>query len=346
VEVISRDRAGAYAEAAQRGAPQAVQVADRFHLICNLSSAVERVIEQNMPQIRDAICGEGDHPEQPNAPEAIIRTAAETRKQERRERRLNRYKEVVAMHQGGMSQAEICRATGMEKKTVRRFLRAGAFPERACLAPRPSQLDSFQPYLRQRWSEGCHNATQLWREIKNQGFAGARGMVARFISKLRVKASKHFRASGPHRKPVKPISPKAIAMLFTKAPETLAATDQAGLSRLLQQCPDLSELQQIGRGFREALRLHSVEAFTGWREQASRSTFGPIHRFATALRRDEHAISAAVSLPWSNGQVEGQVHRLKLIKRQMYGRGSFQLLRRRILPYQHEPCFANGYRAP
>jgi hypothetical protein len=115
---------------------------------------------------------------------------------------------------------------------------------------------------------------------------------------------------------------------------------------LLRHCPELVELQQLGHDFKQAFQLQSAEALSAWMEKASRSTFGAIHRFTTGLRRDEAAIAAAVSLPWSNGQVEGQVHRLKLIKRQMYGRAGFQLPRRRVLPYKYDRCFANSYRAP
>lgn len=245
-----------------------------------------------------------------------------------------------------MSQAEICRATGMEKKTVRRFLRAGVFPERAKPRRRPAQLDSFQPYLNQRWNEGCHNASQLWREIKRKGYGGGRGMVARFISKLRVKSKKYQRDSAHPNKPAKLLSPKALAMLLTKQPEELQPSDRAALSPLLQHCPELNGLQQVGQHFREALHARTAEAFTGWMEQVSRSEFGVPHRFAAGLRRDGAAVSAAVSLPWSNRQVEGQVHRLKLIKRQMYGRASFQLLRNRVLPFQQTACFAGTFRAP
>ena len=140
--------------------------------------------------------------------------------------------------------------------------------------------------------------------------------------------------------------PAASGRVRTKPGEKLALAERATLSRLLQQCPELQELQQLGWAFRDPFLLHSSEAFTAWLEMASRSRFGTIQRFATGLRRDEAAITAAVSLPWSNGQVEGQVHRLKLIKRQMYGRAGFQLLRRRVLPYKYDGYLADVYRAP
>ena len=344
VEVISRDRAGAYAEAAETGAPNAIQVADRFHLMCNFGSAVERALEQKMPLIREAMRRDCNQ-QQENKTEAKPNTTAQARKDECRERRLKRYNETVEMFNRGMSQAEICRATGMEKKTVRRFLQAGVFPERARPRRRAAQLDGFQPYLRQRWTEGCHNATQLWREIRSKGYPGGRGMVAQFVSKLRIKGTRSPRDSAG-RRATKLVSPKAVAMLLTKPKEELDPGAHAALPLLLRHCPELAELQQLGRDFQQAFQLHSVEAFTAWMERAARSTFGAIHRFATGLRRDEAAIAAAVSLPWSNGQVEGQVHRLKLIKRQMYGRAGFQLLRRRVLPYKYDRCPANSYRAP
>jgi len=346
LEVISRDRAGVYAEAAEKGAPQAIQVADRFHLVCNFSAAVHRVMEQKMPQIREAIRRDCEHPPQEHESDGMkAKTAAQARRDERRERRLERYNQVIEMYGRGMCQAEICRATGMEKKTVRRFLQAGVFPERAIPRHRPKQLDEFQPYLRQRWSEGCHNATQLWREIKSKGYPAGRGMVAQFVSKLRTQGTKYFRKSAA-RRPTERLSAQAAAMLLTKPREKLAVSERVTLSRLLQQCPEFHELQQLGQGFKDAFLWHSSEAFTAWLEMASRSRFGTIQRFATGLRRDEAAVTAAVSLPWSNGQVEGHVHRLKLIKRQMYGRAGFQLLRRRVLPYKHDGCLADVYRAP
>ena len=334
VEVISRDRAGAYAEASTSGAPEAIQIADRFHLVCNFSAALERIIEQKMPQIRAAIRQDVDCARQEPQPDLIIPVAADARKSERRERRLDRYNQVLEMYSGGMSQAEICRATGMEKKTVRRFRCNSVFPERAKPQRRASQLDSFELYLRQRWKAGCHNATQLWNEIKSQGYLGQRGMVAQFVSKLRVQGTKYYRKLAARQKPTKLLSPRSVAMLLTKAPEALARAESVTLSSVLQHCPELNELHQLGQGFRRAFQLKSVETLKNWMDQALRSTFGVLHRFASGLRRDYDAVVAAVSLPWSNGQVEGQVHRLKLIKRQMYGRASFQLLRRRVLPYQ------------
>jgi transposase len=171
-------------------------------------------------------------------------------------------------------------------------------------------------------------------------------MVAHFMSKLRIAGTKYFRPSKKRRSERPAVSPKSIAILLTKPAEDLAQNDQQTLSHILENCPTLHEIQQLGADFKDALRLRSGEAMAAWIDRASRSTLQPISRFAVGLRRDKSAVIAAASLCWSNGQVEGQVHRLKLIKRQMYGRGSFQLLRRRVLPFKEENRSWNRYRAP
>ena len=292
-----------------------------------------------MPQIRSAFQHEGREREKP---EALIKTTAENRKEARRRHRLDRYNKVIEMFGSGMSQAEICRATGMEKKTVRRFLRTGTFPERAVKPPRPRQVDEFRDYLLERWNKGCHNATQLWREIKGKG---GRSMVAQCIAKLRTKGTKYFRKTARREQPTASLSPKSLAILLAKPAGTLGPEDHEIVSTMLMHCGELIELRELGCQFGQALHLRSGAAMTAWIAQASQSSFAAMNRFAQGLRRDGGAVIAAASLPWSNGQVEGQVHRLKLIKRQMYGRGSFQLLRRRVLPYRYE-IFPSGYRSP
>jgi len=169
-EVISRDRAGLYADGATRGSPQAIQVADRFHLLCNLTSAIERVLEQKRGALAKAIAPAIPEPSQPQADSPpAAKTRSEQVREDRRQRRVDRYQEVVELYRKGMSQQEISRTLHMGRKTIRRFLRAGQFPERAKPHRKPPSVNAFQDYLTRRWGEGCHNATQLWREIQAQG---------------------------------------------------------------------------------------------------------------------------------------------------------------------------------
>lgn len=168
-EVISRDRAGAYAEAARQGAPGAVQVADRFHLVRNLREALEHVMSRHRPLIEEAFRQSTPpvtHP--PILPANSPPTRAQQLSQQRRQRRLERYQQVMELHQRGTSKRAIALQLGLNRKTVRYWLRAGQFPERQ-VTPRHSSVDRWLSYLEKRWNEGCHNRCQLWRELKSQG---------------------------------------------------------------------------------------------------------------------------------------------------------------------------------
>jgi transposase len=334
-EVISRDRAGIYADGATRGAPQAIQVADRFHLLCNLTSAIERVLEQKRSALAKAIPPAIPEPSQPQ-PDSIpvAKTRSEQVREGRRQHRVDRYDEVVGLYRKGMSQQEISRTLHMGRKTIRRFLRAGQFPERAKPHRKPPSVNAFQEYLTRRWAEGCHNATKLWREIQAQGYAGGRSTMARFVFTLRTKGAKYFRKTMAPRQPkVKPPSPRQAAMLLARRPEKLKPDEQQLLAKLKECCPEISVLYDLTQGFAAVFRGKQSDALQTWLDDARRTGLPEIGRFCDGLLRDAAAVTAAVILPWSNGQVEGQIHRLKLVKRQMYGRAKFNLLRRRVLPY-------------
>ncbi len=161
-EVISRDRAALYADGATRGAPQAVQVADRFHLLCNLTSAVERVLEQKRTALANAVASVTQEPPPLTdaAPAAKIKSL-QAHHESLRQSRVDQYNEVVKLAREGMSQQAISRTLPIGRKTIRRFLRAGQFPERAAPGRRLPAVNKYQEFLRRRWDEGCHNATQL-----------------------------------------------------------------------------------------------------------------------------------------------------------------------------------------
>jgi transposase len=246
-----------------------------------------------------------------------------------------------------MSQIEISHTLHMERKTIRRFLRAGQFPERAKPRRKPPSINVFQEYLTQRWAEGCHNATKLWHEIQAQGYVGGRSTMARFVFTLRTKGTKYFRKTKAPRKPkMKPPSPRQAAMLLARRTDKLKPDEHEQLARLKECCPEIATLYALTQGFSEVFRTKKEQALENWLVNARRSGLPEIVRFCDGLRRDAAAVSAAVTLPWSNGQVEGQIHRLKLVKRQMYGRAKFNLLRRRVLPYVPGPVDLSPTRSP
>jgi len=328
IVTISRDRCGTYAEGAALGAPQSQQIADRFHLVLNLSATMERVLEERSRQlILPAVDGATANDGNASIEVAQASLPQPTQSQMRRQRRLERYEQVVALFRSGQSQAAISRTLGIERKTVRRWLRRGEFPERKPPHRRPPKVNEFASYLQQRWNEGCHNATRLYHEIREKGYSGKRAMVARFVASWR-KTGKAARHNAPER-----ISPKHAAILVTRAADQMTDEQQLLLNRIVDQCPDVVDLRRIALSFRAALSADESTLLRGWIDGAKRCDFGPVVRFAYGLQKDISAVTAAVDTSWSTGQVEGQINRLKMIKRQMYGRAGFQLLRARVLPF-------------
>jgi transposase len=333
IVTVSRDRCGVYAEGAGLGAPQSQQVADRFHLILNLSSTMERVLEERSRQL---ILSPVEDPVPPLRSENADGVDTDlpkttlpklTASQQRRQRRLERYQQVVDLFNAGHSQVAISRALGMERKTVRRWLRRGQFPERKPPHRRPPKVSEFADYLQQRWNEGCHNASRLYQEIRAKGYGGKRAMVARFVAGWR----KTGKPAAPNAS--EKIAPRHAAILVTRPVDKMSAEQQQLFERIVIQCPEVFDLRRLALSFREALKADESTQLRQWIHHAKCSEFGPVVRFAYGLQKDIAAVAAAVDTPWSTGQVEGQINRLKTIKRQMYGRAGFELLRARVLPY-------------
>ena len=323
-------------EGARIGAPDAQQVADRFHLILNLSAAVEKVFEERR---RELVLPPDEEPAALTTASAYPQTstpAPVTQQQQRRQRRLERYNEVVELFGKGYSQKAISRELSIQTKTIRRWLRAGQFPERKPPHRRPAKVTEFADYLQTRWNEGCHNASRLYHEIRQKGYTGKRSMVARFVSGWRT-AGIPTDVQTPQR-----IAPKHAAILATRAADQVTEEQQKLFDRIAKQCPDAVPLRQLSIDFRDALSSSEAWRMQGWIELAKRCQFGAMVRFAYGLQKDIDAVNAAVETSWSTGQVEGQINRLKMIKRQMYGRAGFDLLRARVLPYAPAVLIACG----
>jgi transposase len=326
VETISRDRCGTYADGANRGAPGALQIADRFHLAVNLSAAIERVLEGQRKDLELA--------PQSNVIGATTDTAesvaggdtAQRRSMERRQHRLERYKQAVTLHASGHTQKAIGAAVGISLKTVRRWLRAEQFPERKPVTNRKSHVRQFMEYLRQRWDSGCHNSTQLFREIRGRGYRGSRQMVSYFVASWR----KQTRAG--QLRELERLAPRQAAILLCKRPGDRSQAELDVFTKLVEKNPMFASVHVLAMEFRDALQHRDGQAVRQWIRNTTRCGIGPLVRFAWGLHRDLDAVVAAAECEWSNGQVEGQINRLKTIKRQMYGRAGFALLRARVLP--------------
>ncbi len=347
VQLISRDRASDYAKGAAVGAPQARQIADRWHLLHNLVEGFQRALDRQhatwRPIARLAVQGI-DHnatstaeplSEGSPAPVQAKPTRSQALQGDRRSRRQQRYKAVKELQAQGLSFRQIACQLGLNRWTVRRYAGTTAFPERAIRSPTPSPLDDYLDYLRQRWQEGCHNAARLHREIQQQGFTGSFYMVRRRVAAWRIVADSSAGTTLTQSRAAASLgrlSARSLVWLLLKPEKACTDQHKALLVALRTQWPELAENVTLIQEFRGVLRQRRVEDLEAWVELAClASIFPEIKRFAGNLRQDWDAVCEAIRQPWSNGQVEGQVNRLKLIKRQMYGRARFDLLRQRVL---------------
>lgn len=341
IRIVARDRGGAYAEAAAKGAPQAVQVADRWHLLKNATEAVQRFVERN-----NAALGQAAHrvmrtqrieasvAESPRSI-SMLSSREERGSLERRQKRYARYAEVRELHRRGISERGIARVLSMNRATVRKFIGAATFPERAPHKRAGSILDPYIPYIHRRWAEGCENALQLWREIEALGYGGKAAMVRRYARRLRAR----LKGSTPEQraaflaeaKTFEAPSARRATWWLLGPTEDLNEEQRAFVEQLCRLCPRMEPVRELARGFRKMVSEQRPEGLDAWLDAAQSCEVAGIENFARALRRDYEAVGAALEYEWSSGQVEGQINRLKLIKRQMYGRASFDLLRQRVL---------------
>ena len=355
IELISRDRAGVYAEGARQGAPEALQVADRWHLLNNLRETVERVLNRHHRALQRtgeavaaipptaATAAVAAAPDPEAGPDPIPLTRAERDRAERRERRLARYQAVLELNRQGGSIRAIARQLGLHRVTVRRYLQAEGFPERAARASGPSLLDPFRPYLQQRWNAGCHNARHLFREILGQGFQGSERIVQRALRAWRPGLSlgeasppaADRLAATPAPPIVRRVSPRQasfwlLELAKARDPEE-RQRQQVFVSQLCERIPAIKVAHTLGTHFIRLIRQRRDQELPSWLDRAEHVDLPEFCHFARSLRQDYEAVQAAVRLPWSQGQVEGQVNRLKFIKRSMDGRAGFDLLRTRVL---------------
>jgi transposase len=318
VEVICRDRAGCYAEGATRGAPTAIQVADRWHLLHNLSDAVRRAVGHHRR------CLMSPTEQQPAAEPTPV---SQPRPQGLRvQRTRTRHADVHDLRDQGVGVYTIARRLGLDPKTVRRYADA-ATPEDLLGSNgtvRDSILDSFKPYLRRRIAEGVTGTNQLLSEIRGRGYQGAERTLRRWLISVRGRDT-------PAPVPPAPPSTRDITGWIMRPIDKLTEEHRAELERLCGLCPDLAAIRDLARGFTDLVRTRGGDRLTAWVEQAEHSTITEIRSFAKGLRPDWDAVRAGLTMSWNSGAVEGSVNRIKTLKRQMYGRANPDLLRRRVL---------------
>ncbi|WP_443333126.1 ISL3 family transposase [Streptomyces sp. CB02058] len=317
IEVICRDRAGSYAEGARIGAPQAVQVADRFHLWQNLGTAVEQCVRRHTGCLPSPISGPGDPPEI-EPPLATEMSPIEARIRER-------HAIVHALLHQGHGIREIARELHIGGNTVRRCARA-ATPEELLggrRQSRPSQLDLYKSHLDNRWAEGITNAVQLHSELQGLGYRGSYQIISHY---LRPRRRRRIRVVGPA-----PPGLRQVTGWIMRHPDRLSESEGKQLAETLTRCPELAAAHRLVRSFAAILTTRTGQHLKDWVVSTRAEELPGLHSFATGLEKDWDAVVRGLTSHWNSGPVEGRVNHIKMVKRQMFGRAKLPLLRKRVL---------------
>lgn len=331
IELVTRDRSPDYRKALTEAAPQAVQVTDRFHLLVNLRQLAYRVCMAAHARLRLL----PDPPMPQIAVPMLARSPSRQREREAtRQRRLDLYNEVQRLKQAGISVSKVGMHLHINYDTARTYYQAETFPERSSGRTPHSLLKPHLDYLEMRYIQGYTTAATLFAELLARGYQGkTRTPLNRWLKAKRLLAGEDPVAvytDLPVTNHASLPSSYRLSWLLVLSPERL---DDEGRRFLAHLCKDalIAHLYHLAQAFRHLLHVRSLSLLDIWLDEARVSPLAPVRTFAASLRDDLAAIRAAVSLPWSNGQTEGQVNRIKFIKRQMFGRASFDLLRRKVL---------------
>ncbi|MDF3363039.1 ISL3 family transposase [Sulfitobacter sp. Ks41] len=311
IEVVARDRNGGYGSAVSRALPKAVQVADRWHLLENVSAAFLSAVQRNMPAIRKATGA--------NTLDPKLLTAAERLQYEGFLRRQQTNRMVRQMADDGTPIKRIVRLTGLSRGLVRQIVRG---EREDVFRIRQSSLTPWLLRLEREWAGGCRNGAELWRRLRADGFQGSLRVVGEWTTRQRRAEQAVPQGTG------KSPSARKIARLLTMGRDHLNKADAIQVARIEAALPALATARRLTDRFTDMVRNAREGALEGWLEEAESGLLGA---FARGLRRDQAAVAAALREPWSNGQTEGQINRLKTLKRQMYGRANIDLLRARLV---------------
>ncbi|WP_030800373.1 ISL3 family transposase [Streptomyces sp. NRRL S-337] len=323
IEVVCRDRAPFFAEGAAIGAPQAVQVADRWHLWHNLSEAAERCVADHRGCLRGMAPEPSQQVKEPEEPADPTGSPWPTGHRFADRTRSN-HAAVHTLLAAGHSRRAIQRQLGMTYRTVK-LLADATTPEdlfHGQWQGRPSVIDEYRPYLDDRWNQGCTNAWKVWEEIVPLGYKGSYQRVRAYFRTKRLSAD-------PGTAP--PPSPRTVAGWILRHPDSLSEVDQLRLKAVTAHCSELEALAGHVRSFAQILTERQGKRLPEWLDAVRQDDLPGLHTLAAGIDRDRAAVIAGLTLPWNSGVVEGHVNRIKMLKRQMFGRAGFALLRKRVL---------------
>lgn len=341
VEVVTRDRFINYAQAANEAAPAAVQVVDRFHLLRNLTEALQRVLD-GMPAVlrraawlaqawqSESMSGQSQD-NKPSAPRpGTLDEPAMQIQAPPTSRAAARFQQVKTLHEQGVSQRAIARQTGLHRKTVRRYLTHEEVPVRALAPQSTSTVTPHFAYLLRRLTEGRDNCASLHTELVALGYRGSYASVRRAVAALKPVVHSE-RLANTRVVPIRPISARQAARLLVRIGDKLLVDEVHMRDALCSSSPVVATAHELAQWFYRIVRQRRPDDFDTWLASAHGSGIAELRNFAEGLVRDYSAVKAALTLHWSNGPVEGHVNKLKLLKRQMYGRAKLDLLQQRLI---------------
>lgn len=347
VKIVARDRSMEYARGISAGAPQAIQVADRWHLLVNLREALERLLDRIRPELNALVTASfsAKQDEIPVLRRRLRSQQAEIARQARQQQRQALHAEIHRLRNKGLAIRTIARQLGKSPTTIYKYLAMPEFPQKIARKRMSSILDPYGDYLGQRWQAGCRNARQLWREIRKRGYPGSYRQVSRWAYERRKSSAlttprKHLKEHPPGQLGPNSVSPhserqrlpvaRRLVWLFLHPVENLDR-DEVELRQRLMKHSVLQQGCELVYDFQQMVHKRDAQKFADWLQACETSKIPEFVNLATGMKKDNEAIKAALSSQWSNGQTEGQVNRLKLLKRQMYGRANFDLLASRFL---------------
>lgn len=335
VEIISRDCGGPYSKGAHEGAPQAIQVADRFHLLMNLGDATKRIFQSMGKELKElfALYHKAEASvELTSATEDLVSTGEDIETIPTEEINTNiehqlRFNNVKELFSQGYNIRAISRSLHVSRVTIRKYIGMDFLPKK--MSSRSTNFDSFRLFLLHHSNRG-KLYTELYAAILSEGFNGG---YTQFCSNMNELLKKH--SITPASRKIDPVamknwSPRNLSVMIQKDKNDLNTEDRKFLELLYEKYPAIKETEQFIHRFKKLFQLKEEGTLRTWLEDVEKST-SVIKRFAKGIQSDFEAVNNAVITPYSNGKVEGQVNRLKNIKRRMYGRAGFELLRRMVI---------------
>jgi transposase len=272
-------------------------------------------------------------------PPQDIPLPAQQRAVQRQARRQALHTQVWALHRQGWTAPAIAPQVGLSLRTVQRDLQTATFAGRKRRSDLgDSGLNPYKPYLLERWNAGCYTAMRLFRDLRQRGYAGGYGVVAAYARRLRQAQGLAPGQRCPRRslprvaEPVcPPLTPRRATWLVLRRAEKRTEAEAQQLAQLHAQSAEIAEAIDLAQDFATLVRQRQPTQLDPWLKRATTSTLEALRRFATGLSADYEAVKAGVTLPWSTSPVEGHINRLKMLKRQMFGRARLDLLSRRFL---------------